>query len=273
MSPKTCTKHPLFSLCDAQVKRNGTTILHVDTLEVAEGESIAILGPNGSGKSTLVKLLTREIHPLHRDTPPLTFRGKDRIALADLRKTFGVVSASMEQEITVGLPVETVVEGGCFGTLGVPASVKSTAQTRARTTETLSTLGLTALAQHDCRTLSSGQIRRVLIARALVADPEVLILDEPCAGLDPEGMHYIRSTMRAIAALGKALILVTHYPEDIIPEVGRVLLMQNGHIVADGDKNHLLTDTALSPIFNIPISVATRTNASGDTFYSLVDWY
>lgn len=273
MSSKTSAKQPLFSLCDAQVKRNGKTILQVDALEVAEGESLAILGPNGSGKSTLVRLLTREIHPLHRDTPPLTFRGNDRIALAPLRQTFGVVSASMEQEITVGLPVEQIVEGGCFGTLGVPASVESTELTRARTAQTLATLGLSALAKQDCRTLSSGQIRRVLIARALVADPEVLILDEPCAGLDPEGMHYIRATMRRVASLGKALILVTHYPEDIIPEVDRVLLLQDGHIVADGAKGDLLTDTTLSQIFNIPIKVATRQNPDGDIFYSLVDMY
>lgn len=273
MSPKTYPEYPLFSLCDAQVKRNGKTILSVDTLEVAEGESIAILGPNGSGKSTLVRLLTREIHPLHREQAPITFRGSDRISLAALRQTFGVVSATMEQEITVGLPVEKIVEGGVFGTLGVPASVESTPESRARAAQTLATLGIEDLSKQDCRTLSSGQIRRVLIARALVANPEVLILDEPCAGLDPEGMHYIRATMRAIAALGKALILITHYPEDIIPEVKRVLLMQNGHIIADGNKTQLLTDETLSHIFNIPITVAMRTNDHGDTFYSLVDMY
>lgn len=273
MSAKTCPEPLLFSLCDAVVKRNGKTILSVDTLDFAEGESVAILGPNGSGKSTLVRLLTREIHPLHRDHAPLSFRGSDRISLAAIRQTFGVVSASMEQEISVSLPVHEVVEGGLFGTLGVPASVTSTAQTRARTESVLTTLGLDALAEQDCRTLSSGQIRRVLIARALVADPSVLVLDEPCAGLDPEGMHYIRSTMRTVASLGKALILVTHYPEDIIPEVQRILLLKDGHIIADGEKSTLLTDDTLSLLFNIPIRVQTRSNSDGDTFYSLVDLY
>lgn len=273
MSSNSRVKQPLFSLCDAQVKRNGKTILHIDSLQLAEGESVAILGPNGSGKSTLVQLLTREIHPLHREQAPITLRGAERISLADIRKTFGVVSATMEQEITVGLSVQEVVEGGLFGTLGVPASVTSTAETRALAAETLASLGLKSLAQQDCRTLSSGQIRRVLIARALVANPQVLILDEPCAGLDPEGMHYIRSTMRKVANLGKALILVTHYPEDIIPEIRRVLLLNQGEIVADGKKEHLITGEHLSQIFNIPTRVEKRENSDGDIFYSLVDFY
>lgn len=273
MSPESHRKQPLFSLCDAQVKRNGATILSITALEVAEGESLAILGPNGSGKSTLVRLLTREIHPLHRDVPPITVRGSDRPSLATLRQTFGVVSATMEQEIAVALPVQEVVEGGIFGTLGMPTSVQSTTQTRARVQGTLAALGLTSLAKRDCCTLSTGQIRRVLIARALVANPSVLILDEPCAGLDPEGMHYIRSTMRQVTALGTALILVTHYPEDIIPEVDRILLLQEGTIVADGPKSTLLTNETLSRIFNIPVQVATRQNSDGDIFYTLVDFY
>ena len=273
MSAKTTDNFPLFSLSDAVVRRNGKIILHVDELTIAEGETVAVLGPNGSGKSTLIRLLTREIHPMHRDEAPLRFRGSERISLAALRQTFGVVSTTMEDEIRVGLPVEKVVEGGMFGTLGVPASVESTPFTRKRTAETLELLGLTALAEQDCRTLSSGQIRRVLIARALVADPEILILDEPCAGLDPQGMHYIRSTMRTLAAMDKGLVLVTHYPEDIIPEVRRVLLIKEGRIVADGAKETLLTSEHLSELFELPLNVERHENTLGETFYTLVDLY
>ena len=82
-------------------------------------------------------------------------------------------------------------------------------------------LGVDELAARDIMTLSTGQARRVLIARALVHDPEVLVFDEPCTGLDPEGMYYVRSSMRTLAKAGKGIVLVTHYPEDIIPEIKR----------------------------------------------------
>ena len=94
---------------------------------------------------------------------------------------------------------------------------------RAAAMDALDRLGIAGVAGQDIMTLSTGQARRVLVARELVRDPQVLVYDEPCTGLDPEGMYHVRKTMSVLAAEGRSVILVTHYPEDIIPEIGRVL--------------------------------------------------
>ena len=112
--------------------------------------------------------------------------------------------------------------------------------------------------------MSTGQARRVLVARELVRDPQVLIFDEPCTGLDPEGMYHVRDTMRTLAAEGRSVILVTHYPEDIIPAIDRVLLIKEARIFADGAKEDLLRDDVLSNLFDVPLAV---TEDSG--WYSL----
>ncbi|NHM16416.1 ATP-binding cassette domain-containing protein [Eggerthellaceae bacterium zg-887] len=272
MNPKPSTA-PLLELHDARVRRAGRTILAVDELCLAEGEKIAILGPNGSGKSTLVRLLTREIHPLHREKPPILFRGRDRIALTDIKRALGIVSSTMEREIDVHLPALNVVEGGMFGTLGTPVSVTSTPATQQTAREALRQLRIEDLADQDCTTLSSGQIRRVLIARALVSNPDTLIFDEPCTGLDPQGIFYVRQAMRDLARAGKGIVLVTHYPEDIMPEIKRVVLLKEGKVAADGPKESLLTSAVISKLFEAPLAVQTRTDAQGERYYSLVEKY
>ena len=116
-------------------------------------------------------------------------------------------------------------------------------------------LGIQDLAQRDVMTLSTGQARRVLIARALVHDPSVLVFDEPCTGLDPEGMYHVRRTMSCIAGDGRAVVLVTHYPEDIVPQIGRALLLKEGRVLADGAKADVLTSANLSELFGVPLTI------------------
>lgn len=141
--------------------------------------------------------------------------------------------------------------------LGGPARVDAQHlhEARERAREVMELLGVDELAARDIMTLSTGQARRVLIARALVHDPEVLVFDEPCTGLDPEGMYYVRSSMRTLAKAGKGIVLVTHYPEDIIPEIKRVVLLKNGTVFADGSKGRLLTDGVMSELFDVPLHV------------------
>lgn len=99
MSVTSSTNIPFVKLTDAAVRRSGRCILHVDEFQLAEGESVALLGPNGAGKSTFVGLLTREIHPLHRDVPPVEFRGQSRPLLHDMKMAIGYVSSSMQSQI------------------------------------------------------------------------------------------------------------------------------------------------------------------------------
>lgn len=249
---------PLFRIRDASVVRAGSTILHVDDFTLAEGEHLALLGPNGAGKSTFIKLLTREVMPLYRDAAPVVFRGNERPTLADIKSCFGVVSASMHEQISVHLPVIDIVCGGFFGTLGLPRGVQVDAAMRAASLDALEKLGIADLSARDVLTLSTGQVRRVLVARELVHDPQVLVFDEPCTGLDPQGMYQIRSTMRALAEEGRSVVLVTHYPEDIVPAIERVVLIKDAAILADGSKRDLLTDEAMSDLFDAPLRVEER---------------
>lgn len=246
---------PLLQIRDACVRREGKDILAIDSLSLAEGESLAVLGPNGSGKSTFVSLVTREVMPLHRDDPPVRYRGSARATLADLHQTMGIVSSSMQDQIRVHLPARDIVAGGLFGSLGVPLRQQVTDEQRACAQAMMEELGIAGLAERDILTLSTGQARRVLMARALVHNPDVLIFDEPCTGLDPAGMYYVRQVMSDVARSGRTVILVTHYPEDIVPEIRRLVLVKNGRVVADGLKESLLTDGSMTDLFEVPLVV------------------
>lgn len=249
---------PLLELRNASVVRGGRTILSVDRFTIAEGERLALLGPNGAGKSTLIKLLTRDVLPIWVEPPPVLFRGEERIALQDARRLLGVVSADAQGQADVVLPARQIVLGGLFGSLGVPLRVTPTLEQEQRALDALAELEVAHLAERTMNTLSTGEARRVLIARALVHDPSVLVLDEPCAGLDPHAAHHVRQAVSALAGTGRSLVLVTHHVEDIAPEIERVVLVQNARIVADGPKRELLTSERLGALFDIPALLEER---------------
>lgn len=261
---------PLVQMSHAVVVRGGNPILRVDAFELEQGENIALLGPNGSGKSTFVNLITRDVLPLHRDDPPVLFKGCARATLSEIRGSIGVVSSTMQDQMAVHLPVLDIVAGGLFGAVGIPRRVPLSARDDAygRSRAALGLLGIDHLADRDVMTLSTGQARRVLIARAFVHAPEALVLDEPCAGLDPEGMYHVRASMRAMVREGTSIVLVTHHPEDIIPEISRLVLIKDGAVFADGPKETLLSDETMQTLFEVPVKI----NRSG-RYYSLVSAY
>lgn len=261
---------PLIHLRDAVVRRSGRAIFAVDELVIRHGESVALLGPNGAGKTTFLRLITREIHPLHRDVPPVEFCGASRPLLSEVRARLGIVSGSMQDEIAVHLPALEIVVGGLFGTLGLPRHMNLQVSDEAWEAgrRAMDMLGIADLAQRDALTLSSGQARRLLIARAIVHDPETLVFDEPCTGLDPQGMYYVRHSLRQLARAGKSLLLVTHYPEDIIPEISRLVMIKDGLVFADGPKEQLLTTRQMTELFDVPVEVRGEAG-----YYSLVSKY
>lgn len=267
VSPTHVTQ-PLLQIAEAVVVRSGTPILSVDSFVLNENEHVAVLGPNGSGKSTFIKLITREVFPLHKDAPPIRFRGNERVLLTEVKQVIGTVSSSMQDQIAVHVPAIDIVCGGLFGTLGMPSYCEVSDQERTQAMRAMDRLGVAELATRDMMTLSTGQARRILFARALIHEPEVLVLDEPCAGLDPEGMFHIRQAMRILAQTGTAIVLVTHYPEDIIPEIERLVLLKEGTIFDDGKKEELLIDATMSELFAVPLRIQ-RSNG----YYSLVSEY
>jgi len=249
----------LLDLRDAVVVRDGSELLRIERLVISEGEKIALLGPNGSGKSLFVQLLTRDIHPLARDlTPSLLLRGSDCWDLLAARALFGVVSSALQATYARDVTVLDTVVSGFFGSVGITSFQEVTPAMVEAADRTLADLGIERLAGRSMETLSTGEARRALIARALVHDPEILVLDEPYAGLDPTARHHVGETVRALARGGRGLLLVSHHIEDIPPEVSRAVMLKAGRVFADGSKTELLTSERLSELFGIPAVVEER---------------
>ena len=245
----------LLRLHNAQVRRDGNIILDVDDFVIQEGERVVVLGPNGSGKSTLVKLLTREMMPLWREEPPVLFRGNPRAELRLIQRTVGVVSTSFADQFTGNRRVLEVALGGYFGTIGVPYHITPTPEQIEGARAALREVGIEHLADRTLSTLSTGQARRALVARALINAPDVLVFDEPCIGLDPEAIWNLRQTFSALANNGHTLLMVTHDVADIMPEFDRVVFLKDAHIVADAPKEELLTTQNLRDLFGVPVTL------------------
>jgi iron complex transport system ATP-binding protein len=250
---------PLLELRNAVVVRDGRTILEIDHLVLREGEHVAIIGPNGSGKSTLVALLTRDVRPLFRDDgASVVLRGQALWELAETRRLLGVVSDSLQEAYDRRVSVRDTVLSGFFGSIGLYRERELTPAMRDRAEKLLGELGIAAYAERTMDTLSTGEARRALIARALVHDPGALVLDEPCDGLDPQATWSFLRTLRLLATPECALVLVTHHVDDIVPEVSRVIMLREGRVFADGPKREVMTSERLSALFGFPAHIEER---------------
>ncbi len=258
------TEDELLTIDRASVMQGDRLVLDQLTLRLADGQHTAILGPNGSGKSTLVKLIARHLYPLAQRDGSGTVRifGRDRWNVAELRSLLGNVSPAVQLDYTSDTPVEVfdAVVSGFFAARGTSFNHQITDDMRARATEALTQVGATSLVGRDMVSLSTGEARRVLIARALVHRPRALLLDEPCAGLDMASRRHFLESLRALARSGTTLLLVTHHVEEILPEIDNVVLLRDGRVFKQGDKSSTLTDGALSETFGMPVRVTTHGN-------------
>ena len=245
----------LLRLHDAKVKMDGRVILDVDDFVINQGERIVVLGPNGSGKSTLVKLLTKEIEPVWRETPPVLFMGQPDPSEETLIETVGLVSTDVQERMMVHRTVFDIVLGGFFGSVGVPFHIGASDEQVEQARKAIREIGIPSLSERDMLTLSTGQARRALIARALINGPALLIFDEPTSGLDPEGAWNMRQSLSALAKAGHTILFITHNVSDIMPEFDRVVMLQDAHIVADGPKEEVLTTQKLRHLFGVPITL------------------
>jgi iron complex transport system ATP-binding protein len=250
---------PLIEYQNITVCRGEKVALNSLTLSIGVGEHVAILGPNGCGKSTLIKTMTRECYP-RLDGPGSWMRimGQDTWNIFDLRAMLGIVSNDLMQSCTRDYAAREIVLSGFFSSIGIWPNHHVTPEMESKTDELLEQLEITHLADRNVNELSSGEARRVLIARALVHEPKALVLDEPTTSLDFHATHELREILRKIAQSGISIVLVTHHLPDIVPEVSRVILMKNGQVVRDGLKAEVLTSEALSDIFRTKAEVVER---------------
>jgi iron complex transport system ATP-binding protein len=270
---------PLLQLQDATVVKNRTRVLDRINLTIREGEHTAILGPNGAGKSTLIRLIAHRDYPLaHPDgTPPLLILGQELWNVAELRSRLGMVSGDLQNSILAGtLPHRTrgldAVVSGFFASYGRFRHHHVTPAMEAQGRRALALMEASHLADAFIEAMSPGEVRRVLIARALVPDPRALLLDEPTTGLDLMARHRFLTTLRNLARRGKTIILVTHHIEEIFPEINRVVLLHHGRVLLDDVKPEVLTSSHLSAMFEGSVTV-TVTNGYYTARSAEPDWH
>ena len=266
----------LLEYDNVSVYRGETRALDRLTLNIRVGEHVAILGPNGCGKSTLIKTFTRECYPASRDgESTLRILGQEAWDVTELRGMLGIVTNDLVDACTRGMSshfaeiprrvtARDTVVSGFFSSIGVWAHHHVTPEMTAKADALLERLGVAHLADRRLTEMSSGEVRRVVIARALVHDPSSLVLDEPTNSLDIRATYELRDAVRGIARSGMSVLLVTHHLPDIIPEIERVILIKRGRVVQDGPKDEVLRSDTLSDLFGIPIEVGRR----GDYYHA-----
>jgi iron complex transport system ATP-binding protein len=264
LSPSASSRSaaPLLALHHATVIRGGIRVLNDLTFDIREGEHTAILGPNGCGKSSLIRLVNQQDYPLlpNEDARPIRILDRDRWDLFELRSHLGIVSADLHQSFIVAngggrRSGRDLVVSGFFASHGTFSHQKITPAMAERADLALAQVGAGHLAHKRIDEMSTGEARRILIARALAPDPRALLLDEPTTGLDLVARQHFLTMLQEIARQGKTILLVTHHIEEVLPEIQRVILLKEGRVFLDGPKEEVLTTGHLSALYGAKVVV------------------
>lgn len=254
---------PLLELDRVSICRGGAHLLRGLSLTLLHGQHTVILGPNGAGKTSLLRVLERELYPsIDVDGQQGTVRilGRSDWDVSELRRRMGIVSAMLDRDFSHGrsghMTAAEAVASGFTATKLTAFSIEPTAAVREAVTAALARVSATHLANRTLTTLSTGERRRVLIARSLVHAPELLVLDEPTTGLDLAARHQFLTILSGlIKQPGLTLLLVTHHLEEIVPGLEHVVLLNHGQVSFDGPASEALTAERLSALFGVPLSL------------------
>ena len=245
----------VVELADASVVRGATPLLSAVTWSVDESDRWVVIGPNGAGKTTLLQLLAAQIHPTDGMVSVL---GEilGAVDVFELRPRIGVTSAALADRIPRGEAVGNVVVSASYAVMGRWHEQYDAADFQ-RAGRLMRQLRVEHLGKRTFGTLSEGERKRVQIARALMTDPELLLLDEPAAGLDLAGRESLVETLSEIVADpdAPAVVLVTHHLEEIPHGMTHALLLRGGRVVAAGPIGEVLTDELMSETFGLPLHV------------------
>ncbi|MDC7237881.1 MAG: ATP-binding cassette domain-containing protein [Sphaerochaetaceae bacterium] len=248
----------LITIEHANVRRNNKLILKDVDFSINQGEHTAILGPNGAGKSTLLNICSMEIHPLWREDLLIKRFNSNIISKEELRKHIGVVSQLIFDMCNTTYLVKEVVASGIFSSVGFDFHHHVTQEHWQLTDEVLKDNYCLHLADKTMNSLSTGESQRVLLARALVHNPNLLLLDEAASGLDfPSRSHYRKALTNAINK-GKTIVMITHELSQILPEINRIILMKDGMIYKIGNKEELLNEEILSQLYGQKVYIAKK---------------
>jgi iron complex transport system ATP-binding protein len=246
---------PLLTIENATVFRGDTRVFDRLSLEIPAGRSTAILGPNGAGKTTLLQLLTRDLYPVWAPDAHVRLFGEERWNLFDLRRRLGIVSQELHLRHQREVSALEVVLSGYYASIGLWRREPPGAERLSRARAILARLGVAHLEDRPFLAMSAGEQRRCLLGRALVNDPPTLLLDEPTVSLDLRAAFELIAILRELLREGRTLVLVTHHLDEIPPEIGWVILLKRGRVVAEGPRERMLADASLSELFEVPLRV------------------
>jgi iron complex transport system ATP-binding protein len=249
-------RSPVLRLTSVSMRRDDVTMLSDVSWEVLPGEHWAVLGCNGSGKTSLLNVLLAYEHPSSGQVELLGQR-HGTTDWRELRRRIGVVSSALHVHLWDTETAVRTVASGKFAAFGPWSEPDERDLDRAR--QLLDAAGAGAIAASPWRVLSQGERQRVLIGRALMGDPEVLLLDEACSGLDPIARERLLGVVEGMARTRRpSLVLVTHHIEEIVPAMTHVLVLRRGRVAAAGAKEKVLTSSVLGDAFDHPVTVCRR---------------
>lgn len=246
-----------MELKNVSVVRDGEKLLDSVDLDIYAGENVAVIGPNGSGKTTLIKLLRGDIHPYYDEDDPAYMRifGERIWSLNDIRSRMGIVSMDLQGLFGDDTLVSDVILSGFFSSLDIFRSHDVTDEMIFNARKSAEYMGVEHLTDRALSGLSLGEMRRILISRAMVTSPETLVLDEPMTGLDIVMKSKFRKMFDIMTETGVSIIMITHDLTDIPQSLERIIMMKDGKVYADGPKSELLTSERVSGLFDEPINV------------------
>jgi len=233
-------------------RREQRDILKGVDLKVSRGENWAILGRNGCGKSTILEMITGYLFPTTGTVDVLGYR-YGTVDLREVRKEIGYISPALVEKMTLADPLWEIVASGAFAFLRLYGEIPLDVKLRAY--EQLARVGLADSAENPFGTLSQGERKKALLARTMMASPKLLILDEPCAGLDLYEREKYLQSLSDLASNDVTMLYVTHHIEEIIPVFTNVALMADGRFVSSGLKKDVLTTEKLREAYDLPIEV------------------
>ena len=245
-----------FSIEHASVRRDGKLILSDVSIRAEMGERIAIIGPNGAGKSTLIDVIDRRVYPLALDEYRSSLFGEERWIVSDLRKRIGHVSPGQDEFFRTTYTALEIVASGLHASLGFDFHHVIGEEDWEKAEEELAKAGMLEKKDRAMNTLSTGEMRRVLLARAAITSPDMLLLDEASSGLDFPARASLRDTISSYATGSRTIVMVTHELSEIIPAIDRIILMKDGRIEMEGKKEDTLREDILSDLYSAKVHVA-----------------
>jgi iron complex transport system ATP-binding protein len=246
--------HSVISVQNVKWIRNGETILQDVNWQVQQGEHWAVLGMNGSGKTSLMNMVGGYEWPSKGQVSVLGNRYGE-CDLREVRKEIGIVNPMMDQMLHHGDKVNDIVVSGYYASIGIYEKVTDEVLHLAK--QSMEQMGIAHLAEKSFGVLSQGERKKTLIARALINQPKLLILDEPCSGFDMNARETFLLQLNKLSSVqpNLSIIYVTHHIEEILPFIGHTLLMKGGKVLAAGKKEEVLTSENISHTYDIDVKV------------------